>query len=107
MIKYRLMKMAKQHPHVKLSLDVMVEPEKTRLPTKEELAEVAKQLQKRRGRLYGMMFVCFYLPDMVIDAGAFATAHYRDGVAEEVRIMLFHIPEKWQHLTKERSDDED
>jgi len=62
-----------------------------RLPTKEELAAISQQLLERKGKRYERMFVCFYLPGMDVDAGAFATAHYNPD-PEEVHIMMFHVP---------------
>ena len=75
----------------RISFDVRVNLVDGRLPTKEQLAAVSKALREGMGKRYERMFVCFYLPGMVVDAGAFATAHYRPD-PQEVRIMMFHVP---------------
>lgn len=64
----------------KLSYDIRIEM-KGALPTKEELTEVAQQLWELEK--YDKTFVCFYLPGMQVDAGAYATGHS----GQDVRIL--------------------
>ena len=66
--------------HYKLSYDIRLEMVGGALPTKGELTEIAERLWDDR---YGKTFVCFYLPGMQIDAGAYATGHS----GQDVRIL--------------------
>ena len=75
----------------RISYDIRVSLVDGRLPTKEQLAAVSKEILEWRGKRYKRIFVCFYLPGMELDAGAFATAHHNPD-PEEVRIMMFHVP---------------
>ncbi len=70
--------------HYKRSLDV-------RLPRKvseTRLRAIAQELRARDSRTYDRTFICYYLPGMEIDRGAWATTHFIDGKLE-VRINEF------------------
>lgn len=71
----------------KVSYDIEVRPVNNRLPTKGELAEIATKLRSRK---HDKTFVCFYLPGMVLDAGAFATGHSTPSL--QINVMPFMIP---------------
>lgn len=81
----------------KLSFEVRVDLVGSRLPTKDELDAVSAGLVKGQG--HKRKFVGFYLPDMPIDAGYFATAHHLPTM--EVKILKFNLPEKYRKLVKE------
>ena len=72
----------------KLSIDVEV-CEKAgggKLPNKEDLERFAKRLfSVHKGSKYDKVFICYYLPGMVKDAGAWATSHFTPDL--QVRIL--------------------
>lgn len=59
----------------RLSLDVRVGRHEGRLPTAIQLEAVSSYLRQQSPE-FKNMFVCFYLPDMELDSGCFATAHH-------------------------------
>ena len=79
----------------RVSYDIEINLVDGRLPTKEELIEVAKKLRSSKHK---RTFICFYLPRMVVDAGAFATVHYTPEL--KARVMTFHLPEQYQQLVE-------
>lgn len=63
------------------SYDVEIDLIDGRLPNEAEITAIAKRLRSRR---HDKTFVCFYLPGMVIDAGAFAIGHHVPGLQVEI-----------------------
>lgn len=68
----------------KISFDVRVPLVNGRLPTTDELGAISKHLRSQEKK-HDRMFVCFYLPGMKVDSGAFATAHHDPNL--EVKIL--------------------
>jgi hypothetical protein len=85
----------------KKSFTLLVDLIDGRLPTKKELGDVSKHLRSNNTQ-YDRLFVVFYLPDMVIDDGAFATAHYLPDKKMEVKILDYMLPEKYRKLVTEK-----
>lgn len=81
---------------IKVSYDIQVDAVDKRLPTKEELAAISNHLRQKERR-FKRMFVSYYLPGMVINSGAFATAHHNPH-PEKVRFLSMTIPKRYQHL---------
>lgn len=76
-----------EYLRVKVSYNVGVELVNKRFPTVQELAGIAGSLWSKK---FEKTFVCFYLPRMQIDAGAFATAHYTPK-PQSVKINLWAL----------------
>lgn len=88
MILYRILK-EDSFLTYKRSLDIEVQPANTGLPTKLQLTELAKQLYSQyEGEKYDRVFICYYLPGMVLNSGAWATSHFNPDL--EVRILGRH-----------------
>ncbi len=83
MIEYRVLKECKFLDY-KMSYDIEVDLIAGCLPTKEELAEIAVKLRSKK---HERTFVCFYLPGMTLDAGAFATGHHNP----ELKVRLITV----------------
>ncbi len=79
----------------KASYNLRVDLVGGRLPTKDELGAISRHLRDFNKR-YERLFVTFYLPDMVVDDGAFAPAHHNPDL--KVIIQPFMLPEKYQKL---------
>lgn len=79
----------------KVSYDLRVDIVDGGLPTTEELADVAGHLKSKES-YHDRTFVLFYLPGMVVDAGAFASAHHNPTL--EVKIIPFFLPERYREL---------
>ena len=70
----------------KLSLDVELQPVGDNLPTESQLTALAKTLHSQyEGDQYERVFICYYLPGMILDRGAWATSHFNP--TTEVRIL--------------------
>lgn len=70
----------------RLSIDVLVQMETGKPPTESDLQNIAKSLfSAHKGRKYDKVFICYYLPGMVKDEGAWATSHFTPKL--EVRII--------------------
>ena len=54
---------------IKCSFDIRLK-EKV---SEEILEKISKKLRKKK---YDRVFICYYLPDMIVDAGAWATGHF-------------------------------
>ncbi len=78
----------------KISFDVHVDLIDGKLPTKDQLAAISNGLVK--DLKHERKFVGFYLPEMKIDQGYFATAHHLPKI--EVKIQDFSLPEKYKSL---------
>ena len=83
-------------PEFKKSFDIRVGLVDGRLPNKEELATISAKL---RNKSFDKTFVCFYLPGMVVDAGAFAIAHH-DPDTRPVEIITAGLPAKYKNLLR-------
>lgn len=88
-IPYRILEREVNREHW-VSYDLEIDLIGNRLPTESEIAEVSRSL-KSRETAHEKVFVMFYLPGMVIDSGAFATANHPD---MKVRIMEFMVPDQ-------------
>ncbi len=84
----------------KLSLDVEVSVAEGRLPNEKELGELSMYLATFSGK-YDRVFVVYYLPGMILDAGGFATAHHNpDMNVVMMKEMLLEYP-KYYYLIPE------
>lgn len=59
-------------PGVKRSLDVQL----SRRASESSLHAIAMMLKSRESQQYDRTFICYYLPGMIVDAGAWATTHF-------------------------------
>lgn len=74
LIPYTVINRDEYLPH-KVSFDIRVDKVAGEFPTEEQLADISiyfRDMEKPHERT----FVCFYLPGMTVDAGAWATAHF-------------------------------
>ncbi len=79
--------------HHKVSFDVEVPLINGRLPTESELGDLSNYLVGKTSK-HTRSFVVFYLPNMILDAGAFATAHHNPVMKVEILdFMLLYYPE--------------
>ena len=85
----------KEFLHYKVSYDIRVNLVDERLPTTEELAALSNHL-KNTENPHEKTFVTFYLPAMMVNAGAFATAHHTPDL--EVKVIEHMIPQRHRHL---------
>ena len=70
----------------KLSLDIELQPVGDSLPTESQLTELANALySQHQGKRYERVFICYYLPGMILDSGAWATSHFNPTL--QVRIL--------------------
>jgi len=70
----------------KLSFDLRV----SRRISKEDLERVAKRIYiQSDGSLYTRIFICWYLPGMKVNIGAWATTHFNPNL--KVEIMEFML----------------
>ena len=92
LISYRILK-REAFLHHKVSYDILVYLVDGRLPNKKELTDISKHL---RSSSHDRTFVCFYLPGMVLDSGAFASAHHTPKM--EVQIYPSHVPDQYATL---------
>ena len=77
----------------KISFDVLVPVIDGRLPTEKELGAISKYIVGKEKK-HKRSFVAFYLPEMEIDAGAFATAHHNPTMDVNIQLfMLYQYPE--------------
>jgi len=84
LIPHRIIK-REDYLNYKVSYDIEVGVVGGRLPTADELAAISNNLRSKEQK-YERVFVCFYLPGMKVDTGAFATAHHNP-TPEPVRIF--------------------
>jgi hypothetical protein len=68
-------------PGSKLSLDVRL----SRKVNEDELRTIAHELRRQRSGEYQRVFIVYYLPEMQVDAGGWATSHFNPEL--EVRIQ--------------------
>jgi hypothetical protein len=70
----------------KLSLDIEISESDKDLPGEAELALLSEKLYTENGgKKYERVYICYYLPGMEVDAGAWATGHFNPDL--EVRIF--------------------
>ncbi len=84
-------------PGIKRSLDVRL----NKKVSKETLHALALELKSQDSRTYERTFIAYYLPDMKVDAGAWATTHFNTGL--EVRILRITL-EQEQALKQQPND---
>lgn len=78
---------------IKLSLDVEVDIINGSLPNEQELGELSDYLISKE-KNHNVSFVCFYLPGMELDSGAYATAHHNPKMNVEImEFMLCDYPQ--------------
>ncbi|OVE76755.1 hypothetical protein BVX97_00460 [bacterium E08(2017)] len=77
----------------KVSYDLRIDAIGGKLPNEKVLADISRNLRSSN-KGFKKMFVCFYLPGMKVDAGAFATAHYTPKL--NVRINDFMVPARYK-----------
>ncbi|MCK4913717.1 MAG: hypothetical protein KAI59_04270 [Planctomycetes bacterium] len=82
---------------IKRSLDVRL----NKKVSEETLRAIALKLKAQDSRKYERTFICYYLPDMEIGTGAWATTHFNPNL--DIRILGF-TSEQEKNL-KQRSDD--
>ncbi len=73
----------------KVSFDVAVPIIDDRLPTKQELGSISKYLVSNESK-HDQSFVSFYLPEMQVGAGAFATAHHNPNMEVVVNTIMLY-----------------
>lgn len=86
----------------KLSLTIEVPLVGGRLPSKEELNEIAKHLVGTPK--HQRTFVLFYLPGMEIGAGAYATAHYLPEPEGVKLVPMALLDTDYEHLDPDLVD---
>lgn len=69
----------------KISFDIRVGRVNGKLPTEKQLADISHYL-KSKEKPHKRTFVCFYLPDMEVGAGAWATAHHNP----DLKVWISH-----------------
>ena len=80
----------------KVSYDLRVDLVNGRLPTRRELAATSVRIRSKETG-YRRVFICFYLPDMEVDTGAFATAHWTPK-PQPIRINRSFLPAQYRNL---------
>ena len=68
-------------PNIKRSVDIRI----NRRASEDELREIALTIKARVKSQYERTFICYYLPEMIVDKGAWATTHFNPEL--EVRIL--------------------
>lgn len=71
MTKYKLIH-AFEMGNIKLSLDIRLDKKES----ENTLTKLANELHKKQIKKYKRIFICYYLPDMIVNAGAWATSHF-------------------------------
>lgn len=74
LIPYTVINRDEYLPH-KVSFDIRVNKVDENFPTEKQLADISTYLRSME-KPHKRTFVCFYLPGMTVDAGAWATAHF-------------------------------
>ena len=69
---------------IKTMIDIRLESE----VDKEILHKIANELREDGRRKYKRVFICYYLPGMKVDAGAWATSHFNPDL--EVKISAVY-----------------
>ncbi|MCK4342810.1 MAG: ABC transporter permease [Phycisphaerae bacterium] len=82
---------------IKRSLDVRL----NRKVSEDVLRAIALQLKDSDPNTYDRTFICYYLPGMIVDAGAWATTHFNPNL--EVRILGLTVEE--EKALKQQPDD--
>lgn len=82
---------------IKRSLDVRL----NRKVSQDELRSIAIELKNKDPKEYERTFICYYLPDMKVDAGAWATTHFNPNL--EVKILGFTV-EQEKALKQQHND---
>lgn len=82
----------------KASFDVRVDLVDGRLPTEAELVAISNRLKESAGTRE-RTFVAFFLPGMILDTGAFATAHHNPRC--QFRLLRHNVPEKYASFLPE------
>lgn len=82
---------------IKHSLDVRL----NKKVSEETLRSLALKLKSQDARNYERIFICYYLPDMKVGAGAWATTHFDPDL--EVRIL--GLTAKQEEALKQQPDD--
>ena len=68
-------------PKIKRSVDIRI----NRRASEDELREIALTIEAKDKSQYERTFICYYLPDMIVDEGAWATTHFNPEL--EVKIL--------------------
>lgn len=74
-------------PGIKRSLDIRL----NKKISKSDLRDLAFELKRQDSQRYDRTFICYYLPGMTVDHGAWATTHFNPNL--EVRILSFTAEE--------------
>lgn len=74
LIPYTVINRDEYLPH-KMSFDIRVNKVDGKFPTEKQLADISTYLRSME-KPHNRTFVCFYLPEMEVDEGAWATAHF-------------------------------
>lgn len=92
LIPYKILKKS-ELSSIKLLLDVEVPIVNGRLPNEKELGALSKYLVSKE-RKHKKSFVSFYLPNMEVGSGAYATAHHTPKMKVVImKITLYQYPE--------------
>ena len=68
-------------PKIKRSVDIRINLR----VSEDELREIALKIKAKDKSQYERTFICYYLPDMIVDEGAWATTHFNPEL--EVKIL--------------------
>ena len=85
-------------PRIKRSLDIRLYQK----VSEDALRDLAYKLKNQGPSNYERTFICYYLPDMVVDHGAWATTHFNPDL--EVRILGLTKEQERFLLRKEKAD---
>lgn len=84
-------------PGIKRSLDVRL----NKKVSEGTLRAIALKLKAQDSRSYDRTFICYYLPDMELDAGAWATTHFNPNL--DVKIL--GLTAEQEESLKQQADD--
>ena len=101
-IPYRVLERNDRWP-MKLGMDIEVGLVDGRLPTKDELTAVMRQLVGSAADRYKNVFVHFLLPGMEVGAGAFAVMNWRGDGPMEVTVLFPSLVQycRYRHFVPE------
>jgi hypothetical protein len=82
---------------IKFSVDVEIDLVGGKLPSVQMIAKASKKIASKYPE-FETYFMCFYLPGMRLDLGAFATAHHNPKL--KVNIQDFVLIDKYPEYSK-------
>ena len=84
-------------PGIKRSLDVRL----SKKVSEAKLGSIALKLKKQDSRSYKRIFICYYLPDMEVGAGAWATTHFNPNL----KVQILGLTSEQEKTLKQVTDD--